>query len=195
MFVCLGATTLCFCASNKGGSRSSSGWKVRQAKAVIRMLQSRARESLQLGTSASRSSFRVTSELCVLHLPYRQPDTSLWLSNAPARWQPDPCTEWGLGPQQPQHAVQVGAAWQMARTQSGKSQSQTPLCIRFMHPSLCFLLCRVDEDFVYRFDDEPTPSPQGYGGTPNPQTPGYPDPSSPQVNPPYNPQTPGTPAM
>ncbi|DAA19936.1 TPA: suppressor of Ty 5 homolog [Bos taurus] len=29
----------------------------------------------------------------------------------------------------------------------------------------------------------------------NPQTPGYPDPSSPQVNPQYNPQTPGTPAM
>uniref|UniRef100_A0A8C3I1B8 Transcription elongation factor SPT5 n=1 Tax=Chrysemys picta bellii TaxID=8478 RepID=A0A8C3I1B8_CHRPI len=54
---------------------------------------------------------------------------------------------------------------------------------------------RADEEFEYGFDDEPTPSPQGYGGTPNPQTPGYPDPSSPQVNPPYNPQTPGTPAM
>uniref|UniRef100_A0A8B9NF45 Transcription elongation factor SPT5 n=1 Tax=Accipiter nisus TaxID=211598 RepID=A0A8B9NF45_9AVES len=54
---------------------------------------------------------------------------------------------------------------------------------------------RADEDFEYGFDDEPTPSPQGYGGTPNPQTPGYPDPSSPQVNQPYNPQTPGTPAM
>uniref|UniRef100_A0A8D0DSV1 Transcription elongation factor SPT5 n=1 Tax=Salvator merianae TaxID=96440 RepID=A0A8D0DSV1_SALMN len=54
---------------------------------------------------------------------------------------------------------------------------------------------RADEEFDYGFDDEPTPSPQGYGGTPNPQTPGYPDPSSPQVNPPYNPQTPGTPAM
>ncbi|KAK2511764.1 Supt5h, partial [Columba livia] len=54
---------------------------------------------------------------------------------------------------------------------------------------------RADEDFEYGFDDEPTPSPQGYGGTPNPQTPGYPDPSSPQVTQPYNPQTPGTPAM
>lgn len=54
---------------------------------------------------------------------------------------------------------------------------------------------RAEEEFDYGYDDEPTPSPQGYGGTPNPQTPGYPDPSSPQVNPPYNPQTPGTPAM
>ncbi|KAL7980708.1 hypothetical protein Chor_001862 [Crotalus horridus] len=54
---------------------------------------------------------------------------------------------------------------------------------------------RTEEEFDYGFDDEPTPSPQGYGATPNPQTPGYPDPSSPQVNPPYNPQTPGTPAM
>ncbi|ETE63753.1 Transcription elongation factor SPT5, partial [Ophiophagus hannah] len=54
---------------------------------------------------------------------------------------------------------------------------------------------RPEEEFDYGFDDEPTPSPQGYGGTPNPQTPGYPDPSSPQVNPPYNPQTPGTPAI
>ncbi|XP_027766138.1 transcription elongation factor SPT5, partial [Empidonax traillii] len=54
---------------------------------------------------------------------------------------------------------------------------------------------RADEDFEYGFEDEPTPSPQGYGGTPNPQTPGYPDPASPQVTQPYNPQTPGTPAM
>ncbi|XP_015676506.1 transcription elongation factor SPT5, partial [Protobothrops mucrosquamatus] len=54
---------------------------------------------------------------------------------------------------------------------------------------------RTEEEFDYGFDDEPTPSPQGYGATPNPQTPGYPDPSSPPVNPPYNPQTPGTPAM
>ncbi|KFO58669.1 Transcription elongation factor SPT5, partial [Corvus brachyrhynchos] len=54
---------------------------------------------------------------------------------------------------------------------------------------------RADEDFEYGFEDEPTPSPQGYGGTPNPQTPGYPDPASPQVSQPYNPQTPGTPAM
>ncbi|NP_038704.1 transcription elongation factor SPT5 isoform a [Mus musculus] len=54
---------------------------------------------------------------------------------------------------------------------------------------------RAEEEYEYAFDDEPTPSPQAYGGTPNPQTPGYPDPSSPQVNPQYNPQTPGTPAM
>ena len=50
---------------------------------------------------------------------------------------------------------------------------------------------RAEEEYEYAFDDEPTPSPQAYGGTPNPQTPGYPDPSSPQVNP----QTPGTPAV
>uniref|UniRef100_A0A674GHL0 Transcription elongation factor SPT5 n=1 Tax=Taeniopygia guttata TaxID=59729 RepID=A0A674GHL0_TAEGU len=54
---------------------------------------------------------------------------------------------------------------------------------------------RADEDFEYGFEDEPTPSPQGYGGTPNPQTPGYPDPASPQVSQPYNPQTPGTPPL
>ncbi|KAB0392239.1 hypothetical protein E2I00_011240, partial [Balaenoptera physalus] len=54
---------------------------------------------------------------------------------------------------------------------------------------------RAEEEYEYAFDDEPTPSPQAYGGTPNPQTPGYPDPSSPQVNPQYNPQTPGTPAI
>uniref|UniRef100_A0A674NCB5 Spt5 KOW domain-containing protein n=1 Tax=Takifugu rubripes TaxID=31033 RepID=A0A674NCB5_TAKRU len=40
-----------------------------------------------------------------------------------------------------------------------------------------------------------SPSPQGYCRTPNPQTPGYPEVPSPQLNPQYNPQTPGTPAM
>ncbi|XP_040298487.1 transcription elongation factor SPT5 isoform X1 [Bufo bufo] len=54
---------------------------------------------------------------------------------------------------------------------------------------------RADEEYDYRYDDEPSPSPQGYGGTPNPQTPGYPDVPSPQVNAPFHPQTPGTPAM
>ncbi|TNM94498.1 hypothetical protein fugu_017257 [Takifugu bimaculatus] len=37
--------------------------------------------------------------------------------------------------------------------------------------------------------------PQGYCRTPNPQTPGYLEVPSPQLNPQYNPQTPGTPAM
>lgn len=54
---------------------------------------------------------------------------------------------------------------------------------------------RNDEDYDFGYDDEPSPSPQGYGTTPNPQTPGYPEVPSPQVNPQYNPQTPGTPAM
>lgn len=65
----------------------------------------------------------------------------------------------------------------------------------FLGPPPQFPPFRADEDFEYGFEDEPTPSPQGYGGTPNPQTPGYPDPASPQVSQPYNPQTPGTPAM
>lgn len=51
------------------------------------------------------------------------------------------------------------------------------------------------EEYEFAFDDEPSPSPTGYVGTPNPQTPGYPDVQSPPVNPQYNPQTPGTPAM
>ncbi|XP_006801313.1 transcription elongation factor SPT5 [Neolamprologus brichardi] len=54
---------------------------------------------------------------------------------------------------------------------------------------------RNEEDYDFGYDDEPSPSPQAYGTTPNPQTPGYPEVPSPQVNPQYNPQTPGTPAM
>lgn len=54
---------------------------------------------------------------------------------------------------------------------------------------------RTEEDYEFTYEDEPSPSPQGYGSTPNPQTPGYPEAPSPQVNPQYNPQTPGTPAM
>uniref|UniRef100_A0A8D2JF13 Transcription elongation factor SPT5 n=1 Tax=Varanus komodoensis TaxID=61221 RepID=A0A8D2JF13_VARKO len=73
--------------------------------------------------------------------------------------------------------------------------SRTPAQSGAWDPSNPNTPSRAEEEFDYGFDDEPTPSPQGYGGTPNPQTPGYPDPSSPQVNPPYNPQTPGTPAM
>lgn len=56
-------------------------------------------------------------------------------------------------------------------------------------------LLRNEEDYDFGYDDEPSPSPQAYGTTPNPQTPGYPEVPSPQVNPQYNPQTPGTPAM
>uniref|UniRef100_A0A4W3HGL2 Transcription elongation factor SPT5 n=1 Tax=Callorhinchus milii TaxID=7868 RepID=A0A4W3HGL2_CALMI len=54
---------------------------------------------------------------------------------------------------------------------------------------------RNDDEYDFPYDDEPSPSPQAYGGTPNPQTPGYTDVPSPQVNPPFNPQTPGTPAI
>lgn len=57
------------------------------------------------------------------------------------------------------------------------------------------LFYRNDEEYDFPYDDEPSPSPQAYGATPNPQTPGYPEVPSPQVNPQYNPQTPGTPAM
>jgi transcription elongation factor SPT5 len=72
-----------------------------------------------------------------------------------------------------------------------------PWCVMLFwkYPLHCSVPNRAEEEYEYAFDDEPTPSPQAYGGTPNPQTPGYPDPSSPQVNPQYNPQTPGTPAM
>ncbi|XP_077466681.1 transcription elongation factor SPT5 [Stigmatopora argus] len=54
---------------------------------------------------------------------------------------------------------------------------------------------RNDEEYDFAYDDEPSPSPQGYGGASNPQTPGYPEAPSPPVNNTFNPQTPGTPAM
>ncbi|TWW68383.1 Transcription elongation factor SPT5 DRB sensitivity-inducing factor large subunit, partial [Takifugu flavidus] len=52
-----------------------------------------------------------------------------------------------------------------------------------------------EEEYDFGYDDEPSPSPQGYCRTPNPQTPGYLEVPSPQLNPQYNTQTPGTPAM
>lgn len=118
---------------------------------------------------------------------FRKPDAALRLPNTLTRWQPDTRPERRLGSQ---HPFQVGLpVW---GRQAGLGES------RHRAPRLNWVLgffCRTEEEFDYGFDDEPTPSPQGYGATPNPQTPGYPDPSSPQVNPPYNPQTPGTPAM
>ncbi|XP_070567089.1 transcription elongation factor SPT5-like [Ptychodera flava] len=52
---------------------------------------------------------------------------------------------------------------------------------------------RGDEEFDYRFDDS-TPSPAGYGSTPNPATPGY-SADTPPSNGPYTPATPGNSTM
>ncbi|CAM9491533.1 unnamed protein product [Lampetra planeri] len=72
--------------------------------------------------------------------------------------------------------------------------SRTPGQSGAWDPSNANTPSRQDDDFEYTFD-EPSPSPQPYGGQSTPQTPGYTDVPSPQVNTTYNPQTPGTPAL